>query len=821
MEKFLQDLRYGLRILAKSKIFTIAVVFILALGIGANTTIFTILNAIFLQPLPMEKVEEVVSLFTLDGKNSNDSRNTLPVSFPNYKNYRDQNTTFTGIAAFSGASLSLIGQGEPRQLNGLIVTGNYFDVLGVKALVGRTFLAEEDQTPGLHPVIVLSHNVWKNQFGAKPEIIGSQITLNATSYTIIGVTPANFRGTFAIGSVDFFVPMMMHDQVFNGIFKQWFDSRRALLFNLVGRLKPNVTIEQAQAEITTIASQLAKEYPKDNDGRTLTLIPLTQSTINPNQRDIFIRGGALLMVVVGLVLLIACANIANLLLIRANIRRREVAIRIALGASAWRLFQQFMIESILLSAIGGVIGLCLAVWGRDLLWSYRPVFIQADGLDLSLDLRVLVFTLLISLITGIIFGIIPTLQATRSNLVIELKEKTAPINSGNKLLTLRNILVIAQIAFSLVALISASLFLRSLINAQSINPGFETKKVFTISFELNRQNYNEVQGKEFFRNVQGRVQSLPGVKSVTVAANPPLGGGFLRSVFPEGGDPQALGKGILTTTNNIGTKFFETLNIPILQGRDFNDSDRETAVGVAIINEAMVKRFWPGQDAIGKRFRFFGDDNFTEVIGIVKDTKIVSLGEEPTPCAYIPIFQRYTNLVTLYVQSKEDPKSILGTVRAEVQSLDSNLPLTNINTISEIIGQSLWAARMSAILLVLFGLLALVLAAVGIYGILAYSVNQRTQEIGVRMALGAKPFDILKLVLSQAMLLVIIGIVIGTGASLFITRLFATLLFGVSAFDPVTFLLTPIILALVALLASYIPAYRATKVDPLVALRYE
>lgn len=821
MEKFLQDFRYGLRVLAKSKIFTVAVIFILALGIGANTTIFTILNAIFLQPLPMEKVEEVVSLFTLDGKNSNDSRNTLAVSFPNYKDYRNQNTTFTAIAAFSGASLSLIGQGEPRQLNGSIVTGNYFDVLGVKALIGRTFLPEEDQTPGLHPVIVLSHNVWKNQFGAKPEIIGSQITLNATSYTVIGVTPPNFRGTFAIGSVDFFVPMMMHEQVFNGIFKQWFDSRRALLFNLVGRLKPNVTIEQAQAEITTIASQLAKEYPKDNDGRTLTLIPLAQSTINPNQRDIFIRGGALLMVVVGLVLLIACANIANLLLIRANIRRREVAIRIALGASAWRLFQQFMIESILLSTIGGIIGLCLALWGRDLLWSYRPVFIQADGLDLSLDLRVLVFTFLISLITGIIFGIIPTLQATRSNLVIELKEKTAPINSGNKLLTLRNILVIAQIAFSLVALISASLFLRSLINAQSINPGFETKKVFTISFELNRQNYNEVQGKEFFRNVQSHVQGLPGVKSVSVAANPPLGGGFLRSVFPEGGDPQALGKGILTTTNNIGTKFFETLNIPILQGRDFNDSDRETAPGVAIINEAMVKRFWPGQDAVGKRFRFFGDDNFTEVIGIVKDTKIVSLGEEPTPCAYIPIFQRYTNLVTLYVQSKEDPKTILGIVRAEVQSLDSNLALTNINTVSEIIGQSLWAARMSATLLVLFGLLALVLAAVGIYGILAYSVNQRTQEIGVRMALGAKPFDILKLVLSQAMLLVGIGITLGTVGGLFLVRIFAGLLFGVSAFDPVTFIVAPLILALVALLASYIPAYRATKVDPLVALRCE
>lgn len=822
MEWFIQDLRYAIRTLAKNKSFTLVVIIVLALGIGANTTIFTVLNAIFLEPLPLEKPKELVSLFTIDEKNSTSNRNFLLTSFVNYQDYRDQNTSFSGLLSFYPISMSLTGKGDPEQLNGLIVTGNYFDVLGVKATLGRTFLPEEDQSPGLYPVIVLGHDLWKSRFGSSPQIIGSQITCNAVSYTVIGVTPENFRGTFTIGSPDFFVPMMMYDQVFDDITKKWFKERRALLFNIVGRLKTGVTIEQAQAEIKILASQLEQQYPKDNENRSISLVPLTESSINPNQRNTFVMGGILLMVVVGLVLLIACANIANLLLIRANTRQHEIAIRIALGASQGRLLQQFMIENIMLSTIGGVFGLCLAAFGRDILWSYRPSFIQENDLNLSLDFRVLGFTLLISLLTGVIFAIVPTFQAAKPDLVKELKEKISSGHSANHTFSLRNILVIAQIAFSLISLMSASLFLQSLLNSQEINPGFETKKLLAVSFELSGHNYDEKAAKQFYQRIQERIGAVRGVKTAAISANAPLRvGALLRSVFPEGGDPLVLGKGILTITNGVSLKYFETLGIDILQGRDFNETDKEDSPQVCIINQAMANRFWPAQNAIGKRFKFFGDQEFTEVIGIAENTKQITMVEEPIPCVYLPIVQRYTDVVTLYVQSQEDPKALLGIVQKEIQSLDPNLPFTNTGVITDIIDQNLWAARMSAWLLSLFGILALMLASVGIYGVLAYSVNQRTQEIGIRMALGANASDVLKLVLSQAMILVTIGIGVGLLGGFFVTRLFSGLLFNVKAIEPITFLVTPLLLVIVAFIASYIPAYRATKVDPLIALRNE
>lgn len=821
MEGFFKDLRYALRVLGKSKSFTIVVIIALALGIGANTAIFTILNAIFFQPLAVEKPNELMAMFTIDEKNSTTQQNFLQVSYPNFQDFQRQTKSFTGMLAFSGAGMSLSGKGEPEQLNGLIVTGNYFDLLGVKAALGRTFLPEEDQTPNTHPVVVLSNGLWKRQFGANPQVIGTQITLNNSSYTVIGVTPENFRGTFAIGSPDFFVPMMMHEQVFNGIVKEWFNSRRALLFAVVGRLKPDITRQQAESEMKTIASQLEQEYPKENEKRSISLVPLNETTVGANQRKTFVMGGVLLMGVVALVLLIACTNIANLLIVRVHMRRREIAIRVALGASRWSLFRQFMTESLLLSVAGGVIGLCLAVWGRDLLWSYRPMFIQQNDLNLNLDTRVLVFTLVISLLTGLIFGIVPAIQASQPNLITDLREKASQPNRSNKLFGIRNVLIMLQVAFSLISLVSASLFLHSLFNAQETDLGFETKKLLTLSFDVGSQRYDKAKGQEFYRRVQEQIRALPGVKTASLASNAPLSPGFLRSVFPEGGDPNLLGKGILTLTNNVGLKHFETLNIPLLQGRDFAETDKEDSLKVCIINQAMAKRFWPGLDPIGKRFKFFGDDQFTEIVGLVKDSKQLTIGEEPTPCAYVPLLQLYTDAVTLYVQSQAEPKTLLASVRSQIQALDNKLPLTNVTTMTEVVDQNLWAVRMTSWLLVIFGLLALTLSTVGIYGILAYSVSQRTQEIGIRMALGAMSNDVLKLVLSQAMKIVAIGIGLGMLTSLYITRLFSDLLFSVSTFDPITFLLAPIILAVVAFIASYIPAYKATKVDPLVALRCE
>jgi predicted permease len=807
--------------LLKSKAFTAVAVLSLALGIGANTTIFTIVNALFLNPLPLTEPAELMTVFGTDERNTGGFNDFMPVSYPNYVDYRDQNDVFSGLVAFINVGMSLSGSGEPEQLGGLLVTGNYFDVLGVKAIAGRTFLPEEDRTPGTHPVVVLGYNLWQRRFGADPSLAGKTITLNNQAFTVIGIAPENFRGTFQLGAIDFFVPAQMYQQVLDGTFREWFNSRRALLTNVVGRLKPGVSIEQAQASLKTIAAGLEQAYPRDNDKRSVKLMPVTQSAINPALRSVFVQAGALMMTVVGLVLLIACANVANLLLARAAGRRKEISIRLAIGAGRARLIRQLMTESVLLSVTGGAVGLLLAYWGRDLLWSFRPPFFEENALDLSLDARVLGFTLLLALLTGIVFGLVPALQSSKSDLVTELKDKSSqPTNAGRRL-SLRNLLVVSQVALCLIALIGAGLFLRSLRNAQEINPGFETEKMLVMSMNVGAQGYTQARGIEYYRQVQERVQSLAGVQSATVSSNFPFGGGLQRSIFIEGQDPPAGGRGVLTITNSVTSKYFETLGIPLLQGRIFNDSDRENTTRVAIINQAMAERFWPGQDATGKRFKFFGDESFYEVVGIVGNINAIFLGEEPRPIIYQPMLQSYSGLVALYVRTSGDPTNLLGTVRNEVQSLDRNLPITNVSTMSDVIGQGLWGPRMGAALLAVFGGLALLLAAIGIYGVLAYSVSQRTREIGLRMALGAQQRDVLALVMRQGVALIGGGIALGLVASFLLARLISSLLFGVSTADPLTFAGTALVLAVVALLASYIPARRAARVDPMIALRYE
>ncbi|HET9532774.1 MAG TPA: ABC transporter permease [Blastocatellia bacterium] len=821
METLFQDLRYGGRMLLRSKAFTAVAVLSLALGIGANTTIFTIINAVFLNPLPLAEPSELMTVYGTDERNTGGFNDFMPISFPNYVDYRDQNDVFSGLVSFTGVGMSLSGDGEPEQIGGLLVTGNYFDVLGVKALQGRTFLPEEDRTPGTHPVVVLSYNLWQRRFGGDPSLIGNTITLNNQSFTVIGVAPENFRGATQIGSPDFFVPAQMYQQVLTGTFREWFTSRRALLFNVVGRLRPGVSMSQAQASLRTIAANLEQAYPRDNEKRSVSLMPVTQSAINPALRGVFVQAGTLMMTVVGLVLLIACANVANLLLARASGRRKEIAIRLSIGASRARLIRQLMTESVLLSLLGGVVGLLLAYWGRDLLWSFRPPFFGEDDLDLSLNPMVLGFTLLLSLVTGLIFGLVPALQSSRSDLVTELKDKSSQPNKTGGWLSLRNLLVVSQVALCLIALIGAGLFLRSLGNAQRIDPGFETEKMFVMAVNVGAQGYDQTRGLEFYRQVQERVRTVAGVQAATVSSNFPFGGGLQRSIFIEGQDPPAGGRGVLTIVNSVESGYFETLGIPLLRGRDFLDSDRENTTRVVIVNDAMAQRFWPGQEAIGKRFKFFGDESFYEIVGIARNSNAIFLGEDPRPIIYQPMLQSYSAFAVLYVRTAGDPSNGLGTVRNEVQALDRNLPITNVSTMSDVIGQGLWAPRMGAALLAVFGGLALLLAAIGIYGVLAYSVSQRTHERGLRMALGAQQRDVLALVMKQGAGLIGSGVVLGLAASFLLARFISSLLFGVSAADPVTFAGTPIVLAAVALLASYIPARRAARVDPMIALRYE
>jgi predicted permease len=823
MANFLQDLRYGARLLLKSPGFTLVAALSLALGIGANTTIFTLINAVLLHPLPVEDPSQLVSVWTSDERNAgNGAFGFLQTSALNYRDYRDKNEVFSGLAAHQGIPLNISGgTGDPQQVFGEIVTGNFFDVLGAKPLIGRGFRLEEDRTPGAALVTVLGYGEWQKRFGGDPGLVGRTITLNGQAFTVIGIMPKEFKGTNAIGAPALWVPYMTYPQTTSGFFRESIDSRRALVFNMTGRLKSGVTLKQAEAHLKTIGTQLAREYPNDNQGRNVTLIPLAQATVNPGFRNNIVMAGGLLMTIVGLVLLIACANVANLLLARASVRQKEIAVRLSLGASRSRLIMQLLTEGTLLALLGGAVGLLLAYWAQDLLWSFRPPFLQADAIDLHPDLRVLLFTIGISLVTGVIFGLAPAIQASRPDLVVELKERSGAPAGSNRIFSLRNCLVAAQVALSLIALIGAGLFLRSMQNAQRTNPGFDADHLASISFDLGAQGYTEERGRQFQRTVLERAASVPGVSGATLAGSVPLfNGGFARTVFLEGQDTTDRRSGKLVQIDVVGPKFLETFGIPLMRGRAFSESDQPNTPAVVIVNETMAKRFWPDQDAVGKRFKFFGQNYFSLVVGVAKDSKYNFIGEGPTPYIYQPLSQAYQPQVSLIVKAAQ-PSSVLGTVRAEVQQLNRNLPLTGIFTLPEIFDQALWAPKMGASLLAIFAALSLLLAVIGIYGVMAYSVSQRTRELGIRMALGASRRDVVRMVVWQGLRLTLMGVAIGLVASFFATRLITTMLFDVSATDAVTFIIVPLVLAAAALGASYLPALRATRIDPMVALRYE
>ena len=824
MATFLQDLKYGARLLAKAPGFTVIAALSLALGIGANTTIFTLINAVLLNPLPVEDPSQLVSVWTTDERNQGGQLGFLQLSPMNYKDLRDKNEVFTGLAAHQGIPLNIaVNGGEPQQVFGEIATGNYFSLLGAKPAIGRTFTTDDDRNPGERLVAVLGYGEWQKRFGGEPSVVGRTMTVNGQSFAVIGVMPKGFKGTNAIGAPALWVPYMTYPVTTNGFFGELIapNQRRGLIFNVTGRLKPGVTVQQAEANLKTIARQLAQEYPNENGGRGVTIVPLAQATINPGFRNNIVMAGGLLMTIVGLVLLIACANVANLLLARAAVRQKEIAVRLSLGASRGRLIMQLLTEGTLLALIGGAGGLLLAYWAQGLLWSFRPPFLQADAVDLHPDVRVLLFTIGVSFVTGIVFGLAPAVQASRPDLVVELKEKTGAPAGANRMFSLRNMLVAAQIALSLVALIGAGLFLRSLQNAQRINPGFDADHLAVMSFDLGAQGYTEERGRQFQQRVLERAGSVPGVTAAALGSTVPLfAGGFARTVFLEGQDASDRRAGKLVQITVGSSHYLETLGIPLLRGRALSDIDQPNTPTSVVINETMAKRFWPDQDAMGRRFKFFGQQNFNQVVGIAKDSKYNFIGEEPTPYIYQATMQVYQPQVSLFVKAAR-PEAVLGTVRGEVQQLDRNLPLTGVFTLTEIFDQSLWAPRMGASLLAVFAGLSLVLAVIGIYGVMAYSVTQRRRELGIRMALGASRADVLRLVVVQGLRLTMMGVACGLIASFAASRLIASMLFDVSPTDVVTFVAVPALLAVAALGASYLPARRATRIDPMVALRYE
>lgn len=825
MMSLLQNLRYAARTLLRVPAYTLAALLSLGLGIGANTAIFTLTNAVFLHPLPVKDPSAVIEIYQVDHATHSTVANLTrtALSYPNFSDLRDQNNLFDGMAGFTQTGVTMTGAGKPLQQTVFLTTANYFQVLGIQAAVGRLFRPDEDRLPGGNAVAVLSYRLWQRLFGGDRAAVGRAITLNTVSYEVIGVAPPDFKGTLTVGPAEVvWVPLSMHSQVLTGPVEQFFNSRRLRFLNAFARLKRGVDERGALASLQTIFARLAAEYPADNRGRDVETSPLSEAALGFLPRGQTTAAALALSGAVGFVLLIACANLANLSLARATRRAREMGIRIALGASRSSLVAQLLIEAELLAIAGGALGIAIGWAGARLLWSLRPSFLAQSSIDLHLDARVCAFTLGVSVLTGMLFGLAPVFRASASDVASVLNTGGRGNIQGGSRNRLRSALVVCEMALAVVALAGAGLFIRSMQNAQRIDLGFDTRDLCLVAFDLGSERMTPQHGLQFTRSVLERIQAVPGVASAAIADTAPLGGGFLQTAFHEE-DPVDSRLGTLVLSAAVTPGFFDTWRIPLVEGRLLNQFDRAGTRHVAVISEAMAHRFWPGQKATGKRFHFAtaAPGGLIEVVGVVRQTTVINIGEVPQPVAYMPWEQDYQPFAVLAVRAAMPPERVLPSVTAAVQSLDPDLALLNPSTMQQVIGQALWAPRIAAALFGLFGLLGMVLAVIGVYGVMAYMVLQRTSEIGIRMAMGARAADVIGIVVGQSMRLAGAGIVAGLCAALALTRLLGNLLFNVSPNDPLTFAAVACLLAATALVAGGIPAWRAARIDPVRALRQE
>ena len=803
-----QDLRYGLRMLAKNPGFTIVAVIALALGIGANSAIFSVVNTILLRPLPYKNPERLVMVW------EENSKQGFPKDTPaaaNYVDWRDQNHVFEAMAAMTEMSFNLTGVGDPERIDGQRVSASLFPLLGVEPQLGRAFRPEEDK-PGANQVVMMSYGLWQRRFGADPGIIGKPINLNGKSFTVVGVMPREFQ--FPTRRDQLWIPIA-------------FDAREAAnrgnhYLQVIARVKPGTTLEQAQAEMTTIAARLEQQYPGTNTSIGAVVTPLHEQVVGKIKPALLVLLGA-----VAFVLLIACANVANLLLARAAVRQKEIALRLALGASRARLIRQFLTESVLLASLGGIVGLLVSLAGLNLLKGFIPPNIsQAQAI--TVDGKVLIFTVLVSLVTGLIFGIAPALQAAHFNLNDTLKESGRDSAAGSRGNRIRGLLVISEVAVSFILLIGAGLLINSFLHLRNVDPGFRAEKVLTMTLVLPEARYPDRKARTpFYDELIRRVEVLPGVTSAAVVTDVPLtSSGNSVGVSIEGRADPASDRVPIVITRMISSNYFKTMSIPLLKGRELTETDKADSPPVAVISETTARLFWPGEEPLGKRIKVgtpsSNDNQWLTVIGVVKDVRQYELGIEPKPQMYLPHAQNeFFDPRALVVRTNVDPLSLATTVRRTVWEIDKDQPVSDISSMEQVVSESVARQRFSMLLLGVFAGLALVLAAVGIYGVISYSVAQRTHEIGIRMALGAQRRDVLRLTVRQGLKLVIIGVLIGLAAAFLLTRIMSSLLFGVSATDPTTFAAISIMLMSVALLASYIPALRATRVDPMVALHYQ
>ncbi len=818
MGAFWGDIRFALRQLTRSPTFTIVAILSLALGIGANTAVFCLVNVLLLRPLPVESPERLVALSSTLG----DEPNPLWTSWPNFQDFRERSQSFTGMAAHTNRFLTLgtAGSGgEPEQIYGQMVSGNFFELLGVKAIRGRTFNREESEVEGSHSVAVITHGFWQRRFGGDAGIVGRTLLINSRPITVIGITPENFFGVLATHPTDIFVPTTMWRQILTGDTLTRFEDRSFGNLSIVARLAPGISMSQAEAGMQGVVRQMVREYPQ-NDRLGIVIQPLAQAQMRPKQRKEITLGATLLMAGAGMVLLIACVNLSSLLLGRVLSRQREIAVRTAIGAGQGRLARMLMTESCVLSLLGGLGGLLLALWLRRLFWALRPPRLPAT-LDISIDLRVFLFTLGLTVLTGLLFGLAPTLQMRSRNLAQVLRGKSfvAGLAMFGPRWNFRNLLVSTQIALSLVSLVGGALFLRTLLHARDVDLGFEKEKLLAFSFDATAVGYGETQALQLYDDLSERIGSLPGVASAAVADNLNLNpvGYLLSEIRIEGKPPEDVH---LVQVNMTSSGYFKTMGIPLLQGRDFTLADRKGSPPVAVINEAMAREYWPGERAVGRRFAVAATGEVIEVVGVARNAQYRRVDEEPFPYVYRPIRQLYSAPVFLHVRTEGDPVKVLPAVRREIRAVEPNLALTNLWTISEVLDRSLWASRMAAVLLSAFGVLGLLLSMVGLYGTLAYSVSRRQHEIGIRMALGAGRTEVLWMIVRQGMALAAVGLVAGL-LTAFLTARLALHSLSLPWNDPLSFGVASLVLLLTAFLTNLVVARRATLVDPLRALRAE